>query len=75
MSLTDLMSNLGLATYPIIALVIFVAVFVTLMIRLGRTPSRDLSTWSRMPIDEEPSRHTKQHDPVQTAMEGARAHG
>ncbi len=79
MSLTDLMSNLGLSFYPIVALVIFVAVFVTLMVRLGRTPSRDLSNWSRMPIDEDTTPHATQADHARTAapaaMEGARAHG
>lgn len=72
MSLTDLMSNLGLSFYPIVALVIFVAVFVTLMIRLGRTPASDLSTWSRLPMEDETSKPAPN---TNSAMEGAHAHG
>ncbi len=55
MSLTDLMSSFGLAIYPIVALVIFLGVFAAVMVRLYRTPNRELRAWAESALDDRPA--------------------
>lgn len=47
MSLTDLMSAAQLATYPEIAMVIFMGVFVAISVRLLLNRDRDHAEWER----------------------------
>lgn len=52
MSLSQLMSAAELTIWPICALVIFVGVFTLLMLRLARTPAREIDRAAQLPIDE-----------------------
>ena len=52
MSLSQLMSAAELTVWPVSALVIFVGVFTLLMMRLARTPLREIDRAARLPIDE-----------------------
>ena len=56
MSLSDIMSNAGLAFYAEVALVLFLLVFIVVVARL-LLPSRrrELDEASRLPFDDEPS--------------------
>lgn len=52
MSLTDIMSNLGLAVYPQVALLIFAIVFVAILVRtLSR--SRNFDRAALLPLDDD----------------------
>ena len=55
MSLTEIMSHSGLSGYAIVGLVLFMAAFVAIVVRLF-LPSRrsELDRAARLPIDDEP---------------------
>lgn len=53
MRLTDVMSNLHLAIYPILALPLFVGVFVAVVVRMVRRTSRqELDRAGQLPLEE-----------------------
>lgn len=55
MSLTDLMSGMNLATYPQIALVLFLAVFVSVIARIyGRCRPARFDRLAAMPLEDAP---------------------
>lgn len=60
MKLSDVMSHAGLARYAEIALVLFLAAFVAVAIRLFR-PSRkaDLERAALLPLDDDPVDHAE----------------
>jgi hypothetical protein len=49
--LSDIMGNMDLAVYPILALVLFVGVFVLVTGRAMRTSRATHERWSRIPLD------------------------
>ena len=53
MRLSDVMSHTDLATYPKIALVIFLAVFASVLVRLFRTPREEFERNGRMALGED----------------------
>jgi hypothetical protein len=54
MRLSDLMSSMGLAIYPQVALLIFLAVFIAIGVRVfGRARPEQFRRWSRIVLDEE----------------------
>ena len=54
MRLTDVMSGMDLSVYPQIGLVIFLAVFAVVTLRLlGRDKGRALQRHASMPLDED----------------------
>ncbi len=62
MSLTDIMSGMGLVTLPLIALVIFVAVFGLIVAHALTRPRRQVEHWSRIPIDDAPMTGDASHE-------------
>lgn len=58
MRLSDIMSAMGLAIYPTIALFVFLAVFIGVLIRIGRRGNSDaLTRAGRLPLaDDAPLR-------------------
>jgi cbb3-type cytochrome oxidase subunit 3 len=53
MRLSELMSNMDLAVYPQIALVIFLAVFAGVMVRVfSKKKTKDYEEASRLPLDD-----------------------
>ncbi len=52
MSLSEIMSRAGLALYPIVALVLFVAVFASVLIRVMRLPRDTSAAFASMALDE-----------------------
>jgi cbb3-type cytochrome oxidase subunit 3 len=55
MSLTDLMSGMKLSTWPIMALALFLAVFVSVMWRTFRKSARqDHAETAQLPLDDAP---------------------
>ena len=52
MRLSDIMGNMDLAVYPILALVLFVGVFVLVTGRALRTSRATHDRWSRIPLDQ-----------------------
>jgi hypothetical protein len=55
MRLTDLMSGANLSLYPQIGLVIFLAVFASIVLRVyGRRRADDHARWAAMPLDDTP---------------------
>lgn len=52
MRLSDIMSNMDLSVYPILALVLFVGVFVLVMGRVFRTDRSHHAQWARIPLQE-----------------------
>ena len=64
MSLTDIMSNAGLAGYAVAAMVLFIMAFLVVVVRIwwpGRR--REMDAASRLPLDD-------QH--IQTPRDGAK---
>ena len=57
MSLTDLMSGMNLSLYPQIALVIFLAVFFAVAVRVWRMPKDNADELARLPIDDSERRN------------------
>ena len=53
MSLTDIMSGANLALLPTIALLLFVAVFVAIVVWVLLRPKADVEHWARMPMDDD----------------------
>jgi len=57
MTLTDLMSNSGLVVFAEVAMLLFIAAFLVLVVRLFRPGRRrDLEAAARLPLED--------HDPV-----------
>lgn len=55
MSLTDLMSGMNLAAYPQIALVLFLAVFASVIVRIyGRRRPAHFDRLAAIPLDDAP---------------------
>ncbi len=53
MKLSDLMSNMALSSYPQVALVIFLGVFIGVMLRLfSKKHQKDYEEASRLPLDD-----------------------
>lgn len=53
MRLSDIMGSLDLSIYPQVAMVIFVAVFAAVMVRLfGRSRSGELNRAAALPLEE-----------------------
>lgn len=50
--LSSIVSSMNLTFWPQVALVIFFAVFVAVVIRLWRTDPQELDKTSRLPLDE-----------------------
>jgi cbb3-type cytochrome oxidase subunit 3 len=62
MRLSDIMSHAGLAIYAEVALVIFLAVFVAIVIRLFRSKRSEMERRARMPLeDNEPTTKEPPH--------------
>jgi hypothetical protein len=59
MKLSDVMSHTDLATYPKIALVIFLAVFAAVMAKLARTPREEMTRCGRMALDDEGAKQSE----------------
>ncbi len=55
MSLTDLMSAMDLAAFPIVSLVIFLGVFVLISIRVKRATSAEMHDAAMLPMSDEPT--------------------
>lgn len=54
MRLSELMSSMGLAIYPQVALLIFLAVFIAIGVRVfGRSRPEQFRRWARIVLDEE----------------------
>jgi hypothetical protein len=53
MRLSDIMSNMNLASYPQIALIIFLVVFACIAIYVWRVPRQLMQERSRLPLDED----------------------
>lgn len=54
MRLTDLMSSMGLAIYPQVALLIFLTVFVAIGVRVfGRARPEQFRRWARIALEDE----------------------
>jgi cbb3-type cytochrome oxidase subunit 3 len=55
MKLSDLVSNLGLSIFPIVGLILFLAVFIGVVIRAtSRRRAADLDHAARLPLDDGP---------------------
>jgi len=55
MSLSDLMSGMKLSSWPIMALVLFAAVFVSVLWRTFRRSARkDMAETAQLPLDDAP---------------------
>jgi cbb3-type cytochrome oxidase subunit 3 len=52
MRLSDIMSQMGLATYAELALVLFLGVFVAVTVRLFRTKEGEHLRAARIPLDD-----------------------
>lgn len=52
MRLSDIMSNMGLAIYPTVALVLFVAIFAGVVWRLVRSRREELDAFAQLPFSE-----------------------
>ncbi|MCA9299710.1 MAG: hypothetical protein KDA28_11620 [Phycisphaerales bacterium] len=57
MSLTDLMSNMDLSTWPEVALVIFLGVFLAVSIRAARRSPRLSHVQAMLPLDDQETTH------------------
>jgi cbb3-type cytochrome oxidase subunit 3 len=58
MSLTSIMSAAGLTIYPIVALVLFLTVFLAVMVRTMNRRSREtFNRCARIPLDDAPLAH------------------
>lgn len=53
MKLSDIMSHMGLAFYPTVALVLFLSVFVIIAWRTLRTRREQVDRWSNLPLGED----------------------
>ncbi|MCA3006338.1 MAG: hypothetical protein LW650_00540 [Planctomycetaceae bacterium] len=53
MKLSDVMSHMDLAAWPMAALVIFLGVFVLVASRAFRTSRADINRFARIPVDED----------------------
>ena len=60
MRLSDVMSNMDLAVYPILALVLFTGVFVLVTGRALRTARSTHEQWARIPLDAAGDTPTKE---------------
>ena len=65
MNLTDLMSGMGLALYPQIALVIFLAVFAAIVVRTWRQPRGEVNYLAHLPIADDASETSVKRGPAQ----------
>lgn len=54
MSLTDIVSHLGLSAFPAIGLIIFFAVFLAVTVRALRTPRQAARAWAALPLEDAP---------------------
>jgi len=61
MRLSDIMSHMDLAVYPQVALVIFLAVFASVLVRLYRAGGADLQSHAGMALDEPASEAERPH--------------
>lgn len=53
MTLTDVMSNSGLAGYAVVAMILFMAVFVAIVLRIfAPWRKREMDEASRLPLDD-----------------------
>lgn len=66
MRLSDVISNMNLAIWPQIALVMFVVIFASVLVRIYRRSRRDYEGIARLPIDDgvrvDPSRDATKED-------------
>ena len=53
MRLSDVMSHAGLSGYAIVALVLFLAAFTAIVIRVVRARRPDLDRLARMPLEDD----------------------
>jgi hypothetical protein len=53
MKLSDIMSHMNLATYPTVALVLFLGVFVLIAVRVMRAAGAEMDRCGRLPLDED----------------------
>ena len=60
MRLSDIMGNMDLAVYPILALVLFTGVFVLVTGRAMRTARSTHEQWARIPLDPADEKPTKE---------------
>jgi hypothetical protein len=54
MRLSDIMSHLELTIYPLLALVLFIGVFILVVGRAMRTHRSRHDQWARIPLSDEP---------------------
>jgi cbb3-type cytochrome oxidase subunit 3 len=60
MKLSDVVSHAGLAFYAEVALIVFFAVFVAIVVRLfASRRSRDMERMARLPLDDTPEEHPR----------------
>jgi len=61
--LSDIMGNSGLALYAVVAMILFILVFVAVVIRIFATRRSDMDRNARLPLDdgESPAKENK-HD-------------
>ncbi len=52
MRLTDIVSAFGLTFFPIVGLLIFLAVFVAVSVRAVRTPRGLARAWAALPLED-----------------------
>ncbi len=63
MRLSDIMANAGLSGYAVIAMVLFMAAFLAIVVRIfwpGK--AREMDAASRMPLDDEHPQHLRTGD-------------
>jgi cbb3-type cytochrome oxidase subunit 3 len=53
MRLSDVMSHAGLARYAEVALILFLIAFAAIVIRLFRSPRREIERASRLPLERD----------------------
>lgn len=62
MSLSDVMGHAGLSGYAIVALVLFLAAFTAIVVRVVRARRPDLDRLARMPLEDDPRREEPGHE-------------
>lgn len=62
MRLSDVVSHSGLSIYAVIALVIFLAAFVGIVVRVFTAKRRDMDHQARLPLEDAPSASKESDD-------------
>jgi hypothetical protein len=60
MRLSDIMSQMGLASYAEVSLILFFATFIAIGLRAWRTSKDTAAEYARIPLDDSPRKSTNQ---------------